>query len=574
MMQGIGRYEIQARIGEGATADVFRAYDPTLDRVLAIKVLKPEFSCNPEYATRFLREARAAGALAHPNIVTVFDVGQANDAPYIAMELLDGEPLDKAMARGRMPVADVVRLALQLAEALGYAHALGVVHRDIKPSNIHLSGDGRTLKILDFGIARLTDGDVGEELLRTQVGQLVGTPRYMSPEQALSRQIDGRSDLFSTGVVLYELLSGAKAFDGVTAVALALQITQVDPRPLRELSPDVPRGLQFIVHKLLAKRPERRFASGGQLAQALRREMQVLAAVQAEGGARRRGLPLPVRATLLMAALTGVALFASIGGMLHRQDAALLQMSATSGAAIANFVASNAALSAAENAALPPEERDWLPVQAFVKAASADPNIQEIVVVDAEGVVRAASRTGRVGSRYALAAHPRPALTSGAARNEAMQFVRPITYAGREFGKVDVQISQGARLAASAVSRTLLAALAAVVLGVVVAGSYLMARNLADPVRRLRRAIGDISDGDLDFRISHDRRDEFGELFNAFNRMCAIMQDRLEAAEMERRDRTPVAAGPPTLALAAEGDPDRTQIGAFDPEKTLMAARV
>ena len=232
-MQVVGRYEILEKIGEGAMADVYRAFDPSIQRVLAIKVLKAEFRQNREYTARFLREAKAAGALSHPNIVTIYDVGEVDAYPYIAMELLDGETLDRAAEReGRLAADRVMDIGLQLALALHYAHQTGVVHRDIKPSNIFLGSDGRTIKILDFGIARVTEADRAAEdaeNLKTQFGQVLGTPRYMSPEQALGRELDGRSDLFSAGVLLYELITGRRAFSGATAVTLALQITQIDP---------------------------------------------------------------------------------------------------------------------------------------------------------------------------------------------------------------------------------------------------------------------------------------------------------------------------------------------------------
>ena len=541
MLELIGRYVVQGRIGEGAMADVYRAYDPGIDRVLAIKVLKAEFCQNREYATRFLREAKAAGALSHPNIVTIYDVGEVDGYPYIAMELLEGEPLDKVAYRhGPLPAADVAAIALQLAEALSYAHAQGVVHRDIKPSNVMLSADGRATKILDFGIARVSEADNARherESLRTQIGQVVGTPRYMSPEQALGQPIDGRSDLFSVGVVLYELLTGRKAFDGASAATLALQITQEDPRPIGELAPDTPRGLLFIVDKLLAKRPDRRFADGEQLAEALRRELKVLDAAAVESDGRSRRLSLQLRSALLMAAITAVVLLASVGVVLDRQYQAMQGMAVTSGSAIAAFVANNAALRAADNATLPPAQRDWAPVEAFVKAASDDPNLKQMLVVDAAGVIRAANDPRLVGTPYR-----RPAgeptvrkagdltVTSTAfGKTSAFRFVRPITYAGRSFGQVDVSIGKAELDRVAGLSRLLMIGLALATLGVVAVVSYMAGRRVAAPIRRLSRALADAAGGDLDFRISHSRKDEFGELFDGFNRLAAAVQARLES---------------------------------------------
>lgn len=553
-----GRYEVLEHIGQGAMADVFRAYDPSINRPLAIKVLKGELRQHPQYAPRFLREAKAAGALSHPNIVTIYDVGELDGYPYIVMELLEGEPLDSVLQReGALPVDQVLAIGVQLADALAYAHAQGVVHRDIKPSNIILSRDGRTTKIVDFGIARVAEGGELEmaETLKTQVGQVLGTPRYMSPEQALGREIDGRSDLFSVGVILYELLTGKKAFAGASAATLALQITQQDPEPIGALAPDTPKGLQFIVEKLLSKRPEKRFADGAQLGDALRRELGAQLSLSAETAAARRRLPLQLRLTLLMATITATVLMLSVGAVLNRQYEAMQHMALTSGSAIASFVASNAALQAADNAALPPEQRDWLPVESFVKSASSDPNVQQLAVVDAEGVVRAATNPALVGKGYVPADEPqvrvdddtvvtRTAATTGEA---GFRFVRPITYAGRSFGKVDVVLTKKELNAAARASGWLLLGLSLVTLGAVIAVSYVLARLLAAPIRRLTRALEDAAAGDLDFRLSHSRKDEFGELFDAFNRLSGAMQERLDPAQAR------AAAG--VRLAAAQGEP-------------------
>ncbi|MDD3836748.1 MAG: protein kinase [Phenylobacterium sp.] len=544
MPERVGRYEIRERIGQGAMAEVFRAFDPEIGRDLAVKVLKGEFRENAQYAARFLREAKAAGALSHPNIVTIYDVGQDGGYPYIAMELLEGEPLDAVLERyGRLPADDVLSIGLQLVDALSYAHGLGVVHRDIKPSNIVLAPDGRGVKILDFGIARVAEAHVDEaETLRTQAGQVLGTPRYMSPEQALGQEIDGRSDLFSTGTVLYELLTGRRAFDGSSAATLALQITQQDPPPIADFAPDAPRGLQFIIGKLMAKRPDRRFADGAQAAEAFRREQGALAAARGEARATKRRLPLQVRLSVLMAVITGAVLLAGSTLVVQRQYQAMEQMALTSGTAVAAFVASNVALQAADNASLPPAERDWLPVEAFVKSAVADPNIKRLSVVDAEGVVRASSDPallGRphqgVGAEPVLQSRDGTTVTlAGAEGAQDLRFVRPITYAGRDFGLVDVRLSKADLDAAARLSRMLLLALGLIIVGTVIGTSYAVVRALARPVQRLKGALDRAADGDFDFRLSHNRSDEFGELFDSFNRLAATVEARLEPAAQAR----------------------------------------
>ena len=540
-MQRIGRYELRERIGEGAMAEVWRAYDPGIDRVLAVKLLKPELRAQPESAARFLREAKAAGALAHPAIVTIYDVGEADGFPYIAMELLDGRPLDRVLAEeGKLSIEQVLSIGTQLAAALSYAHLSGVVHRDIKPSNIMLGRDRESIKILDFGIARVADTTERDANLQTQIGQVLGTPRYMSPEQALGQALDGRSDLFSVGAVLYEAITGRPAFDGTSAATLALQIMQSNPTPLANLEPSCPGGLRFIIDKLLAKRPDRRFSDGIELGRALAREGKAYEAIKADASARGRYLPLQLRITMAMVAVTAVALLLSLNAVLDRQYRAMERMALASGSSIAAFVASNAALPSVDNAALPPMQRDWLPVQAFIAAASKDDSVRWMTMVDSDGIIRGASDPKLIGTRYRVprgeaVVHQEGGVTVSNLRladgRPGFRFVQPILYAGHRFGTIEVSISKAELQTAAETSRTLLIALAALVLGVVTVLSYTVAKLLARPIRRINEALRDAAMGDLDFRISHRRKDEFGEVFDTYNLFATAMQERLAAAE-------------------------------------------
>ncbi len=235
----IGRYEIEGLVGEGATAVVYRARDPAIGRTVAVKLLKTEHGLDLDYLARFQREAQSAGAISHPNIVTIYDVGRVDGTPYITMEFLDEKSLADVIASGnRLPVKQVISIGIQLARALDHAHAQGVVHRDIKPDNVLVLNRGETVKLTDFGIARLESGDDAQ---RTHAGTVLGTPRYMSPEQAMGQSSDGRSDLFSLGAILYELLAGRRAFDSNNLASLMLQIVQQDPPPLTELNSDLPK---------------------------------------------------------------------------------------------------------------------------------------------------------------------------------------------------------------------------------------------------------------------------------------------------------------------------------------------
>jgi serine/threonine protein kinase len=525
----VGRYRIKERIGEGAIADVYSAHDPSIGRDLAIKVLKSELRQNQEVTARFLREATAAGALSHPGIVTIFDVGEVDGFPYIAMELIDGQPLDEVLQQyGKLELNHALRIGHQLAAALDYAHCLGVIHRDIKPSNIMLCENGNRAKILDFGIARIGEPDrVRAELnlLRTQVGQLLGTPRYMSPEQALGLDVDHRSDLFSLGAVLYEILTGQPAFKGNTLATIAVQITREHPDPLKSFSATCTAGLQLIIDKLLAKQPDKRFARGADVAQALREEHQAIFSEPA----RRAAPSLQLRLSLLIGGLTAVALLLSISAVLSRQYAAMERMAVTSGASIASFVANNVALRAVDNASLPEGEQDWLPVQAFVVVAAQDPNVEDIIVTDARGIVRGSKHANRIGRRHLPSTAGSLVEQGGGGRiistgDESFRVQRDVSYAGAKVGLVELTVAKKELNAAAAASRNLLIALGFVVLLVVMAGGYAITRQLAMPISRLKAALIDAAAGRREFRISHSRTDEFGELYDRFNDLIAAIE--------------------------------------------------
>jgi eukaryotic-like serine/threonine-protein kinase len=546
MIKTLGRYQLLERIGEGAMADVFRAYDPSIDRHLAIKILKQDYRQDSEYTNWFLREAKSAGALSHPNIVTIYDAGLVDDQSFIVMELLDGKPLDELIDEGRVFSAEeVTRMGLQLADALSYAHGQGVIHRDIKPSNIMLLHGTNTIKLMDFGIARRGTTDPGasrsfvSDFNASRHSTVVGTPRYMSPEQAQGLSIDGRSDLFAVGAVLYELATREKAFTSGSMATLINQIIEEDPRPLQSLAPNIPGGLQFIIAKLLAKKPERRFQSGRHLAQALRRELNELELLKLEEP-KRRYLPLQLRISLLMGAIIGTVLFTSIWLVLNRQYNAMRDMAVTSGAASVAFVAGNAGLTAAENAALPKgEEADWAPIEAFVGIAAENRNVAELKVMDSQNIIRGAKNTALIGQKY----KPNPSETliqqttdlavyevRDKAGKQLFRFVQPIRYNQGTYGKVDMLVKQDRLENATRLSRILLMLLGAATLAAVMLTALIVTTMLARPIKRLNSAFMDAIKGNLDFRISHDSKNEFGEVFDSFNRFAGVMQDRLDSA--------------------------------------------
>jgi len=265
--QTLGRYEIVAELGKGAMGTVYRAVDPLLNRTVALKTVNMSADRDEmaDYEARFYQEAKAAGGLNHPNIVTIYDIGRSGDVAFLAMELLEGRELRTLMPpNAPVAVPDAIDIAIQIADGLAYAHQYGVVHRDIKPANVMIVREGQ-VKITDFGIAHMRSAEV-----RTQTGVVLGSPKYMSPEQVLGKRAEPGSDIFSLGVIIYEMLTGSAPFSGVDINAIMFQIVNFAPPAPSSVNPGVPQMLDFIVAKALAKALNERYSSAKQLAGDLR----------------------------------------------------------------------------------------------------------------------------------------------------------------------------------------------------------------------------------------------------------------------------------------------------------------
>ena len=254
MTTTVGRYEIIDKLGEGAMGIVYRARDKALGRMLALKMLSADLTGEEELQKRFSREAEAIGRLSHPNVVTVYDQGESEGHLFMAMELLDGSDLRSMIEKAAdVSLLDRIRIMIEIGHGLGYAHSKGVVHRDVKPANILVQKSG-PVKILDFGLARLgTGGTI------TRRGVILGTPDYMSPEQAMGKGVDNRSDIFSAGGVFYEFLTLEKPFKGKTLHSVLYQILSHEPTPILTLNPDLPAKLAAVIHRMMNKVPEKRY---------------------------------------------------------------------------------------------------------------------------------------------------------------------------------------------------------------------------------------------------------------------------------------------------------------------------
>lgn len=302
----IGRYRIIKEIGRGSMGVVYQAEDPNLDLVVALKVLKQELLTDDPFVKRFISEAKALGRVDHPNIVRVFNVDRDGDTIYIAMEFIEGESLSSRMAEESFSPEAIAEFGATVATALDSAHKKGIVHRDIKPSNIVFKADG-SAKITDFGIAHIEGPSRSQQTL---AGEILGTPAYMSPEQVMSRPVDGRSDIFSLGIILYELATGTRPFSGEGITGIFAAITGEEPPEAVTKNPNIPKTLSHVIMTCLRKDPAKRYADGLELAKSLRDSVRAAEPRDEKRGKRTWKAFLP-------AVLLGVALLCAAAAALY-----------------------------------------------------------------------------------------------------------------------------------------------------------------------------------------------------------------------------------------------------------------
>jgi serine/threonine protein kinase len=308
----VAHYRVTAELGEGGMGAVYRATDTKLGREIALKVLPAEMARDQDRLARFQREARAVAGLNHANIVTLYSVEESDGVHFLTMELIEGQPLDRLIPPNGLPAERIVEISVALSEALAAAHEKGVVHRDLKPSNVMVADDGR-IKVLDFGLAKeMRTAAAADTTLtangHTTMGAVLGTPAYMSPEQLAGRIVDHRTDIFSFGILLYEMSTGRGPFAGTTSVELASAILRDTPTPVTEARPDLPVGLSRIVRRCLEKDPRQRFQSASDLAFALRGLTETSAASGKAATPSQTRYRVPALALCLVALLGGFIL--------------------------------------------------------------------------------------------------------------------------------------------------------------------------------------------------------------------------------------------------------------------------
>lgn len=523
MIKNIGRYRILEELGQGAMAIVYKAHDPEINRTLAIKVLRKEKCIDGEYRKRFLRESRAAGNLSHPNIVTIYDVGEFDDQPYIVMELLPGTPLDRIMKSDKVFTRnEIISIGIQLATALDYAHNHGVVHRDIKPSNIvcSFSLDGiAKLKITDFGIAHIEDTSITQQ---TQLGEILGTPLYMSPEQVLGQTIDGRSDLFSMGVILYQLSTGEKPFTGNSVTTLLFQIATEDPVPITQIIDNFPTGLKQIIDSLLKKQPDKRFQSGKELVIALN-------AVSGNNNATikkarsRIMVPIRIKWTATIGLVILVVLLIGMSLMYKKQEITLVEQ-------LQNYGISMVKVLSTESAELILSQ-DWISVELLVDEIASRQEFEYLSIIDHQNIIRGHSLDDYTGKSFVetfaeTIATPVKTVSDISVNKEVFNghdifsFNAPVMFQNKQIGKINLGLSRQDITRSMNSSLQLMGLILAISMSAALFIAYLISNALTYPIMNLKQAMESISSGDLDYRIGQKRNDEFRQVYSSFNDMA------------------------------------------------------
>jgi len=586
-----GKYRVIDELGSGAMGVVYRARHPDLPFPRALKVLREDLVENTETVARFREEGRsavrAAGTLNHPNIVTVYDVGEESRRPYIVMELFHGEPLDQLMPGIRQwALEDVLSVAAQLADALDSAHRHGVIHRDVKPANILVSEDHKTAKLTDFSVARAKSDS---NLLLTMTGTVIGAPRYMSPEQALGKELDGRADLYSLGIVLFELLTGQKAYKSDTITALLIEITQSDRPAVRTIRPNIPLGVERIVSKLLEKEPAERFQTGEELAEALRREIRYLG----ENRTRDAKIPAEVKGGLLFALIS--ALVMGAGSMvintgltrsIERQaaDIGIANAQSTAGAiyyleetyrdqmldsVIDSFV-KNAFAQQASDTGEGPEIEYALMVEDNRLVARSDDRFERNAPYRANNPVKVVRQTAS-GISASIVVNDYDGASRSARDRQVLEIQVPMPpdpitgVSERRFilGLPTDQLRATSRLAGLLFS--LMTLLSAATVGLI---TFLVTKRFTRPLQLMRNGMRNLRTGDLGIRMPASRSGIIGQTFKEFNAMAASFDRRgTTRDEDEHRpsqspieaDTTPDPVAEPPNRESTEAD-DRTVV--------------
>ncbi len=526
-MERLGRYQIERELGRGSMSIVYEAFDPHIDRRLAVKVLRERYARDVRSRQRFLREARSAGGLNHPNIVTVFDVGQFEGAPYLVMERLQGETLAELLeADTRLDTREIIDIGIQLASALHYAHERGIIHRDIKPSNIYFDRESGLVKLVDFGIAaidrRIREGTIADD------ENITGTPRYMAPEQLQGDQPDLRSDLYSLGVVLYQLLSGNLPFTADSLGTLLGQVLNEPPPKLIAQHDNAPVELIELIMRLLAKDAKSRHFDGSQV-------MQELQEIRAD---LDRGLLKQAHRTtsawrwpLYLSLGLAIILGSGLTWVYHSQTSAMTKTTYGYGDALTSVIARETAQ------ALLLEDATAL--SNLVSDFSVNDHIIHLHVSNREGKVQASTDPFLQGDPLPQATGTAIDRAHGSVRlieldDGNLEFHSPVRFQGRRIGQVQLGIDGGQLQSAARATLFMLLVVFLVTVLVGAIGFAWVARWQQRSIQRVAWGLQRIARGQYDFRLDDARQDALSPIYRRFNDMAIRLEERHGHEKLKR----------------------------------------
>ncbi len=514
----LGRYQVLETIGEGAMAKVIKAYDPTINRLLAVKILKPEFANSESYRARFLQEANAAGTLSHPGIVTIYDVGETEKGPYIAMELLPETTLEQLQQRKPInSCKDFIEIALQIASALNYAHQKGIIHRDLKPANIMFT-DNEHCKITDFGIAH----NKNIEALEEDKDKVMGTPEYISPEQLQAKEVDQRSDLFSLGVVFYQLLSGRLPFDANSTREYFQQIIAGNVVPLKPKY-QVPENLAPLVEKLLKVNPDERLQSSAELFEALKSIYREFIAEE-QLIAKKNITPIRFKWTAIMGGVVAITMAIASLVVYFQQYLTMQSMVFDYGSSLSQMLASESAESLLIE--------DIASIRSMVEDISQNSEVKYIEVLDYNNksishslddpkqlarVQQNLVELSQRGSTQILANETETG-------DQLYTFMQPVFYRDKQVGTIKIGLSSQPLRQAANTTILLMLGFMLVTLLAVFCVAYYMSYQLSKPIAALQRGFTKLLKGNFDNHIPVARKDEFGQLFESYNSLASKLK--------------------------------------------------
>jgi len=517
-MERIGRYQVERELGRGTMSIVYKAFDPRIDRYLAVKVLREKFARDVTSRQRFLREARSAGGLGHPNIVTVFDVGQIDGVPFMAMELLEGDTLDDRLdEQQQLSVREVLEISVQLSSALSYAHERGVIHRDIKPANVYFDAGSGVAKLLDFGIAGVNSRNSNAS---ADKGLIAGTPAYMAPEQIAGESQDARCDLYALGVVLFRLLSGRLPFDEANLSEQMARVMREPPPPLEPLNPDTPVELIELTHRLLAKQPAARYNSADEVLD----ELQDIRSGLSRGllaSARQRGAFW--RWPLAVGTLVALVLVLGLSYVYRSQNAAMVSATFGFGEGLASVVA--------REIAEPLLLEDSAALGNLVSDFGSNAQVLYLHVSDRSNTIQSSTNLflqDEAVPEWPNAIVRRDETSIRVLQTESgnLEFQVPIRFQARRVGEVYLGLD-GSELSAAArgtLGMMVLVFLLAMV--VIMASIAILVRHHRRLIERVGWGLRRMGQGQYDFRLEGHRRDEFGNLYRRFNDMAMRLEER------------------------------------------------